>query len=55
MTDAIVASISDRYKELYGQVRGEPLPPVDYRQIGQRIEQSILNSIKSVNLETKKN
>jgi phosphoribosylaminoimidazole-succinocarboxamide synthase len=55
MTDAIVASISDRYKELYRQVRGEPLPPIDYGQIGQRIEQSILNSIKSVNLETKKN
>jgi len=55
MTDEIVSSISNRYKELYQQVRGEALPPVDYTRITQRIEQSILNSIKSVNLETKKN
>jgi phosphoribosylaminoimidazole-succinocarboxamide synthase len=55
MTDDIVSSISNRYKELYQQVRGVSLPAVDYAQIGQRIEQSILNSINSVNLETKKN
>jgi len=55
MTDEIVSSISNRYKELYQQVRGESLPPVDYTRIGQRIEQSILNSINSVILETKKN
>lgn len=55
MTDDIVKSISGRYKELYLQVRGEELPPVDYAGIKGRIEQSILNSINSVNLETKKN
>lgn len=55
MTDEIVSSISNRYKELYQQVRGVSLPAVDYARIAQRIEQSILNSINSVNLETKKN
>jgi phosphoribosylaminoimidazole-succinocarboxamide synthase len=53
MTDAIVSSISARYKELYEQVRGESLPQVNYGAILQRIEESILNSIKSVNFETK--
>lgn len=55
MSDEIVSSISSRYKELYQQVSGEPLSTVDYTRIAQRIEQSILNSIISVNLETKKN
>jgi len=55
MTDEIVSSISNRYSELYQQVRGEHLPKVDYNHLSQRIEQSILNSINSVNLETKKN
>jgi len=55
MTDEIVSSISSRYNELYQQVRGENLSKVDYGHISQRIEQSILNSINSVNLETKKN
>jgi phosphoribosylaminoimidazole-succinocarboxamide synthase len=50
MTDAIVQSISARYKELYQQVRGEALTPVDYSTIHQRIEQSILNSINSAKL-----
>ena len=54
MTDEIVTSISTRYKELYQQVRGESLSPVDYGHINQRIKQSILNSINSLNLETKK-
>lgn len=54
MTNEIVASISTRYKELYQQVRGETLPSVDYGRMNQRIEQSILNSINSLNLETKK-
>jgi phosphoribosylaminoimidazole-succinocarboxamide synthase len=54
MTDAIVASISTRYKELYEQVRGDILPTIDYSRMNQRIEQSILNSINSLNLETKK-
>jgi phosphoribosylaminoimidazole-succinocarboxamide synthase len=55
MTDDIVSLISNRYKELYLQVRGEQLPPVDYTGSIRRIEQSILNSINSVNLETKIN
>jgi phosphoribosylaminoimidazole-succinocarboxamide synthase len=54
MTMEIVTSISTRYKELYKQVRGETLKDVDYGYIIQRIEQSILNSINSANLETKK-
>lgn len=53
MTDAIVASISARYNELYEKVRGEALAPVDYTALTQRIEANILNSIKSANLETK--
>lgn len=55
MTSEIVTSISSRYKELYEQVRGESLPPVNYATLVQRIEQSIINSINSVNLETKVN
>ncbi len=51
MTDDIVASISARYKELYQQFRGESLPPVDYSAIHDRIEQNILRTLKSVNLE----
>jgi phosphoribosylaminoimidazole-succinocarboxamide synthase len=54
MTDEIVASISARYKELYQQVRGEYLPLVEYSTILNRIEESIINSIKSLNLETEK-
>lgn len=53
MTEAIVNSISARYKELYEKVRGESLPAVNYGSILQRIEQSILNSINSVNLQAK--
>ena len=55
MTDPIVASISARYKELYEHVRGASLPAVDYDRLTQRIEQSILNSINSANLQAKKN
>jgi phosphoribosylaminoimidazole-succinocarboxamide synthase len=53
MTDNIVNSISARYKELYHQVTGMQLEPVDYASILQRIEESILNSLNSVNLEPK--
>jgi phosphoribosylaminoimidazole-succinocarboxamide synthase len=55
MTDQITASISDRYKELYAQVTGETLPPVEYSTLQQRMEQSIINSLKSANLEANKN
>ena len=54
MTDPIVASISVRYKELYEQMTGEPLAPVDYAGIPARIEQSIINSINSLNLHSLK-
>jgi phosphoribosylaminoimidazole-succinocarboxamide synthase len=53
MTDEIVSSISARYKELYQQVRGESLNEINYGAITQRIEQSILNSINSINLAPK--
>src|SRR6478735_2231563 len=45
MTDAIVTSISDRYKELYAQVMGESLAPINYDNLTERIERSIVNSI----------
>lgn len=51
MTDPIVSSISERYKELYTQVTGETLAAVDYSTLLERIERSIINSLKSVNLE----
>jgi phosphoribosylaminoimidazole-succinocarboxamide synthase len=53
MTPEIVSSISGRYQELYKQVQGESLAPVNYSSILERIEKSIVNSIKSVNLEAK--
>jgi phosphoribosylaminoimidazole-succinocarboxamide synthase len=54
MTEEIVSSISARYKELYQQMRGEALPPVDYSAMMPRIEQNIINSINSINLQTLK-
>lgn len=45
MTDAIVKSISERYQELYYQMTGEKLHPVDYAKIEERIEQSIVKSL----------
>jgi phosphoribosylaminoimidazole-succinocarboxamide synthase len=45
MTDAVVTSISDRYRELYTQMTGNPLSPVDYSLLLERIESSIVNSI----------
>ncbi len=46
MTDEIVRSISDRYQELYYQMTGEKLAPVNYDTILERIEQSIVNYLK---------
>jgi phosphoribosylaminoimidazole-succinocarboxamide synthase len=46
MTDEIVRSISDRYQELYHQMTGETLEPVDYDTLTERIEHSIVNYIK---------
>jgi phosphoribosylaminoimidazole-succinocarboxamide synthase len=51
MTEEVVASISARYKELYQQMTGEALPPVDYSAILPRVQQNIVNSINSVNLQ----
>lgn len=51
MTPEIVASISHRYKELYQAVTGETLSSIDYTSLLERIENSILNSIKSINLQ----
>ncbi|GHN02904.1 phosphoribosylaminoimidazole-succinocarboxamide synthase [Cytophagales bacterium WSM2-2] len=45
MTDPIVKNISDRYKELYEQVIGQPIGPINYSDIVERIEASIVNSI----------
>jgi len=46
MTDEIVSSISERYQELYFQMTGEKLAPVNYNTLLERIEQSIVNYIK---------
>jgi phosphoribosylaminoimidazole-succinocarboxamide synthase len=46
MTDSIVESISDRYKELYMQMTGDSLAPINYDTLLERIEQSIVNYIK---------
>jgi len=46
MTDEIVRSISERYQELYQQMTGETLVPVNYETLPERIEQSIVNYIK---------
>ena len=54
MTDDVVNSISHRYRELYTQVTGSELETIDYGHIEQRIEQSILNYLNSVNLEALK-
>lgn len=45
MTDEIVNSISDRYKELYQQMTGKELEAINYDSLLERIEQSIVNSI----------
>ena len=54
MTDEVVTSISARYKELYEQMTGAALPPVDYSGMLPRIEQNITNSINSLNLQALK-
>jgi phosphoribosylaminoimidazole-succinocarboxamide synthase len=43
MTDAIVISIADRYRELYEQMTGEKLATLNSQSISERIEQSIVN------------
>lgn len=51
MTEEVVSSISARYKELYQQMTGEPLGAINYDDIPSRIEQNIINSINSINLQ----
>jgi phosphoribosylaminoimidazole-succinocarboxamide synthase len=45
MTDAIVTSISARYKELFQQMTGSELPATDYSNLMERIEGNIVNYI----------
>ena len=45
MTEEIVRSISERYQELYKQMTGEALAPVNYDTLLERIEGSIVNYI----------
>jgi phosphoribosylaminoimidazole-succinocarboxamide synthase len=45
MTEEIVRSISKRYQELYKQMTGEALAPVNYDTLAERIERSIVNYI----------
>ena len=45
MTDDIIESISARYKELYKQFTGIDLPKIDYSNLMERIESSIVNYI----------
>ncbi len=46
MTDAIVASIADRYRELYQQMTGVRLEPLSDQNILERIERNIVNYLK---------
>lgn len=43
MTDSIVTSIADRYRELYEQMTGEKLNDLNSKDILERIEKSIVN------------
>lgn len=51
MTPEIVSSISERYKELYAHVTGSTLAETDAANLLQRIENSIINSVNSINFE----
>lgn len=54
MTPQIVTSISDRYRELYNHFTGESLADTGSADLLQRIEESIINSVNSVNFEALK-
>lgn len=46
MTDAVVKSIAERYRELYEQVTGRKLEPLADQNILERIERNIVNYLK---------
>lgn len=46
MTDAVVAGIADRYRELYQQMIGQRLAPLLDQNILERIQRSIVNYLK---------
>jgi len=48
MTPDIVASISDRYIELYEQITGDTFVKNDHENIPQRIEQNVLKSLNTL-------
>lgn len=48
MTPDIVASISDRYIELYEQITGDTFVKNDHDNIPQRIEQNVLKSLNTL-------
>lgn len=47
MTDAIVASISDRYIELYEHIVGEKFVKADTEDVAARIEKNVSGFLKS--------
>lgn len=53
MTPEIVRSISERYRELYNHFTGETMEPTAPGPLLQRIEDSITNSVNSVNFEAR--
>lgn len=54
MTPQIVNSISERYRELYHHFTGEKLSETGTTDLLQRIHDSIINSVNSVNFEARK-
>ena len=45
MTNEIVSSISERYKELYAKVSGQQLAIINYANLTERIEAAIVKAI----------
>lgn len=54
MTPQIVNSISDRYRELFRHFTGEKLSETGSTDLLQRIKDSIINSVNSVNFKARK-
>jgi len=48
MTDDYIASVSERYIELYENIIGLPFVKADISNIDERIEQNVLEYLKSV-------